>query len=78
MRSDGLGEDMPSERELRAMRRSTWTGGLTRAHEPAQLPTAEERLASMWQLALDAWSIRGERLPDYERAQIPGRLIRLR
>lgn len=40
---------MPTERELRAQRRQSWPGGLTRAHEPAQLSTPEERLASMWQ-----------------------------
>jgi hypothetical protein len=30
----------------------------------------------MWQLALDAWSVSGASLPDYDRATIPGRLIR--
>lgn len=67
---------MPTERELRAQHRQHWSGGLTRTHEPAQLPTPQERLASMWQLALDAWSLRAEALPTYERAQIPGRLLR--
>ena len=67
---------MPTERELRAQRRQSWAGGLTRAHEPAQLSTPEERLASMWQLALDAWSLRGEALPSYTRAALPGRVIR--
>jgi hypothetical protein len=69
---------MPSERELRALRRQRWSGGLTRTHEPAQLHTPEERLASMWQLALDAWSMQGEALPDYTRGEIPGRVIRPR
>jgi hypothetical protein len=68
---------MPIERELRALRRQNWAGGLTRAHEPAQLPTAEQHLASMWQLALDAWSLRGEALPSYTR-RAPGRVIRPR
>ena len=32
----------------------------------------------MWQLALDAWALTGQPLPDYDRASIPGRLIRPR
>ena len=67
---------MASDRERRALERRSWPGKLATTHEPAQLATAEERLASMWQLALDAWSIQGKELPDYTRDQIPGRLIR--
>jgi hypothetical protein len=67
---------MSSERELRALRRRNWPGGLSTEHRAAQLDTAEERLATMWQLALDAWSLSGEPLPVYERETMPGRLIR--
>jgi hypothetical protein len=67
---------MPSDRELRSHRRRSRPGGLTTEQEPAQLGTPEERLASMWQLALDAWSYTGNPLPSYDRAAIPGRLIR--
>lgn len=38
--------------------------------------TAAQRLATMWQLALDAWSFTGRALPDYARADAPIRLIR--
>ncbi len=38
--------------------------------------TAEERLAMMWPLALRAWSLTGQPLPDYTRATIPTRIIR--
>ena len=65
-----------SDREERARARRTWPGGLTTEHAPAQLPTAEARLASMWQLALDAWALQGRELPRYTRAEMPGRLIR--
>ena len=72
---------MQSERELRARQRRaegrhTWEGGLTTTHEPAQLSTPEERLATMWQLAVDAWALQGAPLPDYARDAIPGRILR--
>lgn len=38
--------------------------------------TPEERLASMWPLALEAWQLAGRRLPSYDRAHIPARLFR--
>ena len=36
----------------------------------------EERLAMMWQLALDAWASAGRQLPEYTRENMPGRVIR--
>jgi hypothetical protein len=33
--------------------------------------TPEERLAMMWDLALDAWSLTGRPLPDYPRHETP-------
>lgn len=30
----------------------------------------------MWELALQAWSLTGQPLPDYDRHEIPGRVIR--
>lgn len=38
--------------------------------------TAEERLAMMWELAVQAWRLAGHPLPDYDRATAPGRVIR--
>jgi len=35
--------------------------------------TAEERLAMMWPLALDCWSLTGRPMPDYERRDAPVR-----
>ena len=40
--------------------------------------TAEERLGMMWELALQAWALTGEPLPDYPRHRAPGRVIRQR
>jgi hypothetical protein len=67
---------MPSDREERARRRRDWPGGLVDATTPAQAHTAEERLAMMWQLAVDAWTLAGRELPTYTREDIPGKLIR--
>jgi hypothetical protein len=38
--------------------------------------TAEERLAMMWPLSLEAWSLTGRPLPDYERSAAPVRRFR--
>ena len=38
--------------------------------------TAEERVAMMWPLAVDAWTTSGRGLPQYPRHQMPGRVIR--
>ena len=38
--------------------------------------SAEERIAMMWPLALEAWSLAGLPLPDYTRENMPGRLLR--
>lgn len=37
--------------------------------------TAEQRLAMMWPLAKEAWSLTGIPAPDYLRSNIPIRLI---
>jgi hypothetical protein len=41
------------------------------------IPPAE-RVAMVWALTLDAWAMRGESIPDYARAQAPGRVVRPR
>lgn len=38
--------------------------------------TAEERLAMVWRLTLDAWASAGKPIPQYDRKQAPGRIIR--
>lgn len=49
-------------------------------HEPARDPldptTAEQRVAMMWPLALQMWTLAGKDLPQYTRANMPGRIIR--
>ena len=41
-----------------------------------QTTTAKERLAMMWPLALEAWSLTRHPLPDYRREDAPVRLVR--
>ena len=38
--------------------------------------TAEERLAMMWPLAVDAWTASGRVLPEYPRDRMPVRVVR--
>jgi hypothetical protein len=38
--------------------------------------TAEERLAMVWPLTLEAWALSGRPLPEYERSQAPVRCVR--
>lgn len=39
--------------------------------------TVDERLAMMWPLAKEAWSVAGRSIATYERKNMPGRLTRL-
>lgn len=67
----------------RAAARSDWP---VRAYRLRQQPSenladstsASERLAMMWELARQAWSLTGRELPDYPREEAPGRVIRSR
>ena len=38
--------------------------------------TAGERLAMVWPLTLLSWKLAGRKIPDYERADTPGTLLR--
>lgn len=75
---------MSSESDFanRALARAGWPGVKTNlaeasgAEDLSATTTVEERLAMMWPLALSAWSLKGQPLPDYTRAQMPGRVIR--
>ncbi len=49
-------------------------------HEPGDdlsaSTTAEERLAMMWPLAVEAWALSGAGIPDYDRRAAPVRKFR--
>jgi hypothetical protein len=64
---------------LRRANRRDWkvvrtTSGADRA-EPLVPP--EQALEMMWQLALDAWAMTGQPVPDYPRGQAPVRRVTL-
>jgi len=71
-------DDSPASR---AAARKSWP---VRAYRLGQEPsddlsgatTPEERLAMMWQLALEAWTLTGRPLPDYTRSEAPVRRFR--
>lgn len=46
------------------------------ALDPLDASTAEERLAMMWPLAVEMWAVSGKPIPNYSRAQSPGRILR--
>lgn len=68
-------------RARRAAARASWAGRIVTLEEEGAddlsgSTTASERLDMMWRLALDAWASAGKPIPDYTRAETPGRVIR--
>jgi hypothetical protein len=69
------------DREWRARARSQWPGELTTLEQQSDAAlvlhgTPGERVAMVWRITLDAWAMSGRPMPEYERANMPGRLIR--
>ncbi len=70
-----------SEKERRAVARRDWPVSVYRLGEElgddlSASTTPEERLAMMWELAERAWLFSGNPVPDYDRKDAPGRVIR--
>lgn len=68
-------------RETRRAARKDWPMRKGSLHDPPQddlsdSTTAEERLQMVWTLTLEAWELAGLPMPDYERHNIPMRVIR--
>lgn len=81
MRSMTHPTDSDASRAERARARASWPVRRYRlGSEPSEdlsaSTTAEERLAMMWELARQAWLLTGRAIPDYERDQTPGALLR--
>ncbi len=49
-----------------------------RGEEPADGDdtTPEQRIGMMWELAVQAWTLAGLPIPDYDRAHTPVRMLR--
>ena len=70
-----------SAREARRTARARWPVRKFRLEDApgpdlSATTTAEERLAMMWPLACEAWSLTGRAIPDYPRDRMPVRIIR--
>jgi hypothetical protein len=46
--------------------------------DPRDTSTVDERVALVWQLTQEQWALAGRAIPDYARADAPGRVIRPR
>jgi hypothetical protein len=68
------------EQRKRAAQRAAWPIRRVRLGEEtddlSEVTTATERIAMMWPLAVEAWSMAGLPIPDYTRETMPGRLLR--
>ena len=72
------GESKEVGRRARALARRSWpVRKLRLGDEPGDdlsaTTTAEERLAMMWPLAVEAWSLTGRQMPEYRREDAPVR-----
>lgn len=74
--------DSAEEAAARMAARAKWPGHKTTlteapgAEDLSATTTPEQRVGMLWELTLGAWSLTGLPLPDYTRANMPGRLIR--
>ncbi|HEX4340459.1 MAG TPA: hypothetical protein VH062_31340 [Polyangiaceae bacterium] len=69
--------------ERRKQRASQWPIrrfdlGQEPLRDPLDRSTVDERIAMMWPLAKEAWSVAGMPIPDYDRANMPGALVQRR
>lgn len=65
--------------EARRRRRAHWAVRVCRRGEEAVGcgdATPEQRIAMMWELAVQAWTLAGLPIPDYDRAHTPVRVLR--
>lgn len=77
--TDHVIHDDPDAAE-RAKRRRNWPlRAYSLGDEPSDnlsaTTTAEERLAMMWPLAVEAWALAGKPMPDYTRESMPVRVL---
>jgi len=67
--------------ERRRRRASQWlirrfALGAEPIRDPLDRSTLDERIAMMWPLAREAWSVAGLSIPTYDRVNMPGELVR--
>ena len=74
---------MDEAAKARAAARATWPGAKARlgdedASAAPRDASPSELFGMVWRLTLDAWAMTGQPLPTYTRANMPGRMSRLR
>ena len=74
--------DSDEARRARAAARAGWpVARYAMGAEPAEdllgTTTAGERIAMVWRITQDAWAAMGRSIPEYERSEAPGRMVRL-
>ena len=78
-----MDSDAKERAERRRLRASQWpVRRFDLGHEPVRDPldrsTVDERIAMMWPLAKEAWSVAGKSIANYERKDMPGALVQRR
>jgi hypothetical protein len=75
-----MATDEEAARQARARARAGWPGRKLRLDELPEhevvVGTPGELMGMVTELTLAAWAMRGEALPSYPRAQMPGRILR--
>ena len=75
-----MSDDRDAAERRRAARRAWPIVCFSLGEEPpddlAQVTTPAARIAMMWPLALEAWSVAGRAMPTYDRRNLPTRLFR--
>jgi len=74
-------EPRSPDRAARARRRADWPVrkyqlGSEPGDDLGSSTTADQRLAMMWPLAVEAWRLSGQPMPDYPRDRAPVRVLR--
>lgn len=76
----GLMARNDQDQETRAAARDNWPVRVYRLGEEPEddlsETTPEQRLAMIWELSVDAWTLAGRPFPEYSRAESPVRVIR--
>ncbi len=69
---------MHDDEAARCAARKDWPVTVHRLGDepPIDATTPEQRLAMMWELAVQAWAVAGIPIPDYERKDMPVRVLR--
>lgn len=71
-------DSLPAREARAALRRRTWTFTLGTEQSASPSPigstTAGERFLAVAEVTLDAWAFTGQPIPDYTRANMPGRV----